>query len=487
MARAELKPIYERLNGTSTYHPFSANTFSDWSLEAGDTITVTREGKSYTSPVHNSTVKWAGQQQISVESTGERKRGSVAKMSASNYNYGNGGGNSYRVGGYRASMIEGHIEESENRVRISVDNLDKKLGTRIDQTENQVSMSVGRLRYSKVEKYASKSKFPTTGKGGTLYIAKDTGQSYAWVNPPGIYYVVTPIGGDEANYLKIGEIAMAFNEQTGKTEAKLDADVIYAGKVNGRLVTLQDLELPDWMGATDDGIVALQGNFKTLNAKVANIEKITAKAVTTDNLYARIAALENVNVKSLTSSRGGVDVASVATNTLKLGGTTVPYQSMIVRASVSDNVLTLTPLVGSAITFSKATSLSGVWSSANRRFTVTATPQGNTYYTALESSIARSDIEWDSNGYTGTATIRATINGSTIKVSAGKLTLNAYDAYAAGVEEGKGSVTPETHTDRGAFYCTVTGPTGNKTVTLTATWSTGNPPFTHNTYPHIFT
>lgn len=482
MARAELKPIYERLNGTGTYHPFSANTFSDWSLEAGDTITVTREGKSYTSPVHNSTVKWAGQQQISVESTGERKRGSVAKMSASNYNYGNGGGNSYRVGGYRASMIESHIEESENRVRSSVDNLDKKLGTRIEQTENQVSMSVGRLRYSKVEKYASKSKFPATGKGGTLYVAKDTGLSYAWVNPPGIYYVVTPIGGDEANYLKLGEIAMAFNEQTGKTEAKLDADVIYAGKVNGRLVTLQDLELPDWMGATDDGIVALQGNFKTLNAKIANIEKLTAKMITTDNLFTKIANASNVNVNHLSANTimisSGRDSVNVANG----------FRSASISQSGNDYTITLTRFNGSTETlnFSRATTLSGEWGS-NRLFTVTASPQGDTFYTRLVSSISRDDIVWGSSKYTGTATIHATVNGSSTRVEAGRVTINAYDAYAAGVEDGKDSVTPETHTDRGAFYCTVTGPTGNKTVTLTATWSTGNPPFTHNTYPHIFT
>lgn len=482
MARAELKPIYERLNGTSTYHPFSANTFSDWSLEAGDTITVTREGKSYTSPVHNSTVKWAGQQQISVESTGERKRGSVAKMSASNYNYGNGGGNSYRVGGYRASMIEGHIEESENRVRISVDNLDKKLGTRIEQTENQVSMSVGRLRYSKVEKYASKSKFPTTGKGGTLYIAKDTGLSYAWVNPPGIYYVVTPIGGDEANYLKLGEIAMAFNEQTGKTEAKLDADVIYAGKVNGRLVTLQDLELPDWMGATDDGIVALQGNFGKLNARVANIEKITAKAITTDNLFTQIANASNVNVKRLNANVVTITPGSGAAVNVANG-----FSSASISQSGNDYTITLTRFNGSTETlnFSRATTLSGGWGS-NRLFTVTASPQGDTFYTRLVSSISRDDIVWGSSGYTGTATIHATVNGSSTRVEAGKVAINAYDAYKAGYDEGESSVTPEQHTKSYGMICdgaTVVG-SGQSDYVFKITAQTGE--FVKSTSPYTF-
>lgn len=393
MARAELNPIYERLNGMDTYHPFSANTFSDWSLEAGDTITVTRDGQSYTSPVHSSTVRWAGQQQINVESTGDKERGAVAKMSASNYAYASGGGNGYRTGARRKKIIEGELEQSDENFTRRINNFEERVGTRFEQTDRSVSMSVGTLKYSKVANYSSKSKFPAKGSYDTLYVAKDTGQSYAWINPPGVYYVVTPNSSGEANYLKVGEIALAFNEQTGKTEAKLDADVIYAGKVNGRLVTLQDLELPEWMGATDEGIVALQGNFGKLNARVANIDTVVAKALTADSLYARIAALEKVNVKSLTSSRGGVDVASVATNTLKLGGTTVPYQSMIVRASVSGNVLTLTPLVGKAITFSKATSLSAKWSSGTG--TITASPQNEKYIIKL----GKGSESWVGNNY----------------------------------------------------------------------------------------
>ena len=395
MARAELNPIYERLNGAGTYHPFSANTFSDWSLEAGDTITVKRDGQSYTSPVHSSTVRWAGQQQISVESTGDKERGPVAKMSASNYAYASGGGNSYRTGARRKKIIEGELEQSDENFTRRINNFEAQVGTRFEQTDRSVSMSVGTLKYSKVANYSSKSKFPAKGSYDTLYVAKDTGQSYAWINPPGVYYVVTPTSNGEANYLKVGEIALAFNEQTGKTEAKLDADVIYAGKVNGRLVSLADLELPDWMGATDEGIVALQGNFGKLNARVANIEKITAKAITTDNLYARIAALEKVSVKSLVSERGGVSVASVSTNSLKLGGTTVPYQNMIVRASVSGNVLTLTPLVGKAITFSKATSLSAKWSSGTG--TITASPQNEKYIIRL----VETQGYWDGNTYYG--------------------------------------------------------------------------------------
>ena len=308
MARAALKPIFDRLNGASTYHPFTANTFSDWALEAGDTITVTRDGKSYTGPVHSSTIKWAGQQTVNVESTGDKERGAVARMSASNYAYSSGGGNSYRTGARRQAIVEGQLEKTDERITQRVNNFEEQVGTRFEQTERSVGMSVGRLKYSKVAHYSSKSKFPTTGKYDTLYVADDTGQSYAWINPPGIYYIVTPNGDGDANYLKVGEIAIAFNEQTGKTEAKLDANVIYAGKNSkGKLVSLADLELPEWMGATDEGIVALQGNFKTLNASVANLDKVVAKALTTEDLTARIGGITRLGVQHLAAS-GSISV-----------------------------------------------------------------------------------------------------------------------------------------------------------------------------------
>ena len=438
MAKASTNNILKRLNSVEGYHPFTASTFSDWSIEAGDIISVSRDGTSYKSPVSSSNLVWKGQPQVRVSSTGTKAREAVSVMSAKEYSGSARSGNSYRSGVYRgryAAQLEGHIQESEKRVLISVDNLDKKLGTRIDQTDTKVSMSVGTLKYSKIEKYASKSKFPATGKAGTLYVAKDTGQSYAWVNPPGIYYVVTPNSDGEVNYMKVGEIAIAFNEQTGKTEAKLDADVIYAGKVNGKLVTLQDLELPDWMGATDEGIVALQGNFGTLNAKVANIEKITAKAITTDNLFTQIANASNVNVKRLnanvvTITPGSGDAVNVATG----------FSSASISQNGNDYTITLTRFNGSTQTlnFSRATTLSGEWGS-NRLFTVTASPQGDTFYTRLVSSISQDDIVWGSSGYTGTATIHATVNGSSTRVEAGKVAINAYDAYKAGYDEGESS------------------------------------------------
>ena len=85
---------------------------------------------------------------------------------------------------------------------------------------------------------------------------------------------------------------------------------------------------------------------------------------------------------------------------------------MIIKASVSNNVLTLTPKTGDPITFSKATALSGAWSSGV--FTVSASPQGNTCLTSITGGAATR------SGRTVTIPISATINESPTLFSTGK-------------------------------------------------------------------
>lgn len=92
----------------------------------------------------------------------------------------------------------------------------------------------------------------------------------------------------------------------------------------------------------------------------------------------------------------------------------------IKSAEVNGNTLTLTPYRGDPINFSKATSLSGAWSSGV--FTVTASPQGNSILTSLAPGAAT----WD--GRTGTLTIYATIGTSGAVYNTGKEVTVTYPA-----------------------------------------------------------
>lgn len=78
---------------------------------------------------------------------------------------------------------------------------------------------------------------------------------------------------------------------------------------------------------------------------------------------------------------------------------------MIKSASVSGNTLTLTKFDDSTINFSKATTLSGAWSSSNgKQYVVTASPQGTTHTLTLDSRLNGTSQYSNFSAETGTST-----------------------------------------------------------------------------------
>lgn len=69
--------IYNRLaNSTSTptFHPASADLFTDWNVQAGDVVTVKSDSESYQVPVYSMKMRWSGAPRVLVESTGNPER-----------------------------------------------------------------------------------------------------------------------------------------------------------------------------------------------------------------------------------------------------------------------------------------------------------------------------------------------------------------------------------------------------------------------------
>ena len=88
---ASLNAIYSRLNSLQQYHPFEAETFADWSMEAGDIVSVSREGHTYQSPVHITRMVWKGAPTTTISSAGKKEREPIAKVSRQKYRSGGGG------------------------------------------------------------------------------------------------------------------------------------------------------------------------------------------------------------------------------------------------------------------------------------------------------------------------------------------------------------------------------------------------------------
>ena len=170
--------------------------------------------------------------------------------------------------------------------------------------------------------------------------------------------------------------------------------------------------------------------------------------VTASSLASDIAELAEVSVNNINGSNAEFstgDFALLYSDDARLGALTLngnTVTNMIVSASVSGNTLTLTPLSGSPVTFSKATTLNGGWSSG--AFTVTAT-QNNTDVGSIVTALTNTG-HWgnsangeNANYYYGAT--YATVNGGSVPVATGNTySINASGRYTAGETAGKGAM-----------------------------------------------
>ena len=124
---ASLTPIYNRLNSALQYHPLDADTFADWSLEAGDVVTFTRDGTDYETPVYSTNLKWRKKQEMSISSTGQEKRTSVTKMSQRKFSGGRSGlintQRTYELIETSYNGMRAGLELSSRAAKLYVDNM----------------------------------------------------------------------------------------------------------------------------------------------------------------------------------------------------------------------------------------------------------------------------------------------------------------------------------------------------------------------------
>lgn len=276
--------------------------------------------------------------------------------------------------------LSSRISQTANQILQSVDNDVENLSGRISLTDRRAAMAVG-TAYDDAHRrpYKNMSEFPETGTAGYLYVDNSTGYFYKW---EGGQYVRTT--DDLA--IKAGEICIAIN-QSGESTAKLDADRILAGR--NLETTLADLELPDWMDTTE-GLIAEKATIVNLNALAARVGTLETDTLKTESLYSAISNLDTGRVKKLSVASGG-NIKFEGNNIIFTDSTAANIVTNLkIELNSSTNTYTLskytldggggwTP-VGS---FSRATSLSGAWSGGT--YTVTASPQGKTKSTTLDS------------------------------------------------------------------------------------------------------
>lgn len=80
-----LENVLAKMQATPQFRPMSADTFSDWSIEAGDIITVDVGGQSQTLPVFSSDLDWGGAAMSTLSCSGSRERPTLSKAERQSY------------------------------------------------------------------------------------------------------------------------------------------------------------------------------------------------------------------------------------------------------------------------------------------------------------------------------------------------------------------------------------------------------------------
>lgn len=424
---AGLQSIYERLNSAAEYHPLEADTFADWSLEAGDIVTVTRDNAAYESPVHSATHVWKGQQTVRISSGGDEKRESVARMSRKKYNSGGSGVRSGRMLGNRITMaydgLSAEIVQTESEMSTRMTDMYNGLESYVVQTASHWSSELGNAYQglsSKVEQTAStwnvalndtyqglSSRITATDgkveaeaaarqsdvteiKGRLILEAGKAGLVAEVTDNRQVYYLpdrsVFPTVG-EANKIYLDVSTETYYEyKNGTYVVTTPGQTIKAGNITTAINEAGESE------AHIDANKVYIGNSKSTTVISG---KVDAADLTTDWFAANIANINLMNVKSIATSDadGTASFSSYYGNHYYLhfpgGGGSVVNEDMrtgikdVQIAGPTNNVYTLqykrygdSAWRDADVSFSRATSLSGAWSGS--RFTVSASPQGAT-------------------------------------------------------------------------------------------------------------
>ena len=82
--------IYNKLRTAPEFHPASAELFDDFTIEAGDVISLQSDGENYALPVFAQRTVWNGSAMVTVQSQGDKERKPLPALQRKEYGRGRG-------------------------------------------------------------------------------------------------------------------------------------------------------------------------------------------------------------------------------------------------------------------------------------------------------------------------------------------------------------------------------------------------------------
>lgn len=131
--------IYNRLSGFEPFNPSTADLFTDWSMQAGDIVTVKSDSKEYKLPVYSMNMNWRGAPKIVAESTGNETRKPPDERERASFETNRA-----------VSGLGGRAKSLENRMTWAEVNIDENKGF-IQLTAGKLEEAEGRLSQAEID------------------------------------------------------------------------------------------------------------------------------------------------------------------------------------------------------------------------------------------------------------------------------------------------------------------------------------------------
>lgn len=292
--------ILSALGELGTFAPVAADTFADWTMQAGDVVTIKSGDDAYKTPLYTMNMTWKGSSRVTMESTGDEKPQPIPVFERRRYAGGRSAARAKEENEEFKTWAEFHIDEAEANIKLLTGSVTTATGEYIN-----VEVELNGLK-GVVSQKAEAS--VVTEQGNLITAAQqEINGLKATIVQKADASVVTDQGEQitsawqEINGLK-GEIS----DKASKSEVTAEGQRVLTEA--GQLITASEGRIMQYVTVYDEQGKPLSSVQLALDAK-ADSATLTAKYVTIDALNTTVSGLvktedlETETLKVLESAR----------------------------------------------------------------------------------------------------------------------------------------------------------------------------------------
>lgn len=110
--------ILSALGELGTFSPVAADTFADWTMQAGDVVTIKSGDEAYKTPLYTMNMTWKGSPRVTMESTGDEKPQPIPVFERRRYAGGRSAARAKEENEEFKTWADFHISEAEANIKL---------------------------------------------------------------------------------------------------------------------------------------------------------------------------------------------------------------------------------------------------------------------------------------------------------------------------------------------------------------------------------